>query len=164
MAVSIKFTPIKKDGTSDSTIITLTGSLLPTNVESQDNTTSISYNTVLGDFVDFPIALKRKVMMTWDILSDTQVDTLYYNGLLARVKANKRRFFKIDVLPTSGDTKAIELAKKIQSISANGIFYLGTPVSFKRIGENGGVTFYSGELHFIQVTGYTLNNPTTPNT
>lgn len=134
--------------------VTLSAELLPTTVDSQDNTTSISYNTVIGDFVDFPIALKRKVIMKWDILSDEQVDTLYYDGLLNIVKTNKRRFFEIVV---TGNT---ELNKKIHSISNNGIFYLGTPVEFSRLSENNGTTFWSGELHFIQQTAYALNNPT----
>lgn len=150
MAVNITFTPVKADGTLDTTVITLSGNKLPTNVEVQDSTTSISYNTALGQFVDFPIALKRKIMMKWDILSDAAIDSLYFDGLLSREKTNKRRFFKIAV---SGDA---ELKKKLESISSDGIYYLGTPVNAKELANNKSSTYYSLELHFIQTAPYQL--------
>lgn len=154
MAIKITFTPIKSDGTPDTTHkVEITGNSLPTSFDVQDNTTSISYNTVLGDFVDFPIALKRKVILKWDILSDTQIDALYFNGLLNAEKINNRRFYKIAV---SGDAA---LQRKLESISADGVYYLGTPVECNRLGENGSAAYYSIELHFIQVIAYSLNNP-----
>lgn len=152
MATQIKFLGVKADNTRSGQV-TLSADLLPTTVDVQDNTTSISYNTVLGDFVDFPIAIKRKVVMKFDILSDSQVDALYFDGLLNIVKTNKRRFFEVQV---TGDN---ELAKKIHSVSSNRVFYLGTPVEFSRLGETDGITYYSGEIHLIQVTAYSLNNP-----
>lgn len=154
MAVKFTFTPIKADGTSDTSHrVEITGDALPTTADIQDNTTSISYNTVLGDFVDFPIALKRKLILKWDILSDTQIDALYYDGLLLAEKTNKRRFYRISI---TGDS---ELNKKMEALSTDSIYYLGTPVEWSRIAENGSTTYYSGELHFIQVIAYSLNNP-----
>lgn len=154
MSTTIKFEGIMRDKSAGTGSISITEDLLPTTVDTDDNTTSISYNTVLGDFVDFPIALKRKVIMKWDILSDSQLDTLYYNGILSAIKSNGSRFFKITV--TGND----ELKKKIESVNNDGIFYVGTPVKFSRLSENNNITYWSGELHFIQVSPYTLNNPT----
>lgn len=147
---SITFTPIKRDGSLDTTVITITGKGMPTGADVEDNTTSISYNTVLGDFIDNPIALKRKLILKWDILDDSLINQLYFNGLLEREKTNKRRFYKIEVTGNS------ELAAKIQSISTDGIFYMGTPVRTTYLGEMGNTKFWSIEIHFIQKSPYAL--------
>lgn len=151
--VTITFQAVDRSYANVGQSISISGKALPSSVSIQDNTTSISYNTALGEFIDLPIALKRKLELKWDILSGSQVNALYYTGLLTLIKSARSRYFRIT---TSGSN---DIVNKLQAIGSSNIFYLGTPVTFNRIGENGTTTYYSGELHFIQVIGDVINDP-----
>ena len=124
----------------------------PTGFSSDDNFTSVSFNTIDGTFNDMLICYKKKFTWKFDAISEDSLNTMYYGtaGIIGKIKEYKTRFFNI----TSNST--------IPGMPS-GLYYLGTPSSFQFIGQAGtgnNVTRqYSGELHWIQVYGTKLNQP-----
>ena len=159
MAISIKFTPVNKDGTLDQYPITLTDALLPTDATPEPHIISgPSYETVLGDFVGYIIGTKRKIILKWKILLDSQIDAIFYDGLMAAMDRTKTNYYKIEVLYEQGNTKGAELKKKFEATSADGIFYLGDKPVVERLHEYTITTAYSLELHFIQKNSHKINS------
>ena len=123
----------------------------PTSTVPSDNLVSKSWNNMYGVFKDIPVNLKAKVNWVYDYITEEDLEQLY--GVLIRDKIvrYKSRFFYVNThFPGDGYIK--------------GLFYLGTPTGFKSIygqNDNGEVDWYSGEIHWIEVDGITLNDPTT---
>ena len=123
----------------------------PTSVVPSDNLVSKSWNNMYGVFKDIPVNLKVKVNWVFDCISEKDLEILYGQLIREKIIKYNSRFFVINThFPGVGFIK--------------GTFYLGTPTSFKSLGgqnNNGEVTYYSGELHWIEVDGIRLNNPVT---
>lgn len=115
----------------------------PTGYSNDDNFISLSFNTINGTFRDKLIALKKKIIWKFDAISETDLEAMYYDGILQTITDNKNRFFYIET-----DSK----------IMKTGLYYLGTPSQFSWLGESGGISWYTGELHWIEVDGQKLNN------
>lgn len=159
MAISIKITPVNKDGTLDQYPITLTGALMPETCTPEPHIINgPSYRTVLGDFIGFPIGTERKLIFKWKILLDSQIDYIYYDGIEAAMDRTKTSFYKIEVLYEQGNTKGAELKKKLEATSSDGIFYLGDKPLIDRLFEYNTTTAYSLELHFIQKNSHKINS------
>lgn len=118
----------------------------PSSFSSDDNFTSVSFNSINGTFNDRLICYKKKFIWKFDALSEDDINTMYYGatGIIGKIKEHKGRFFTITSnLPGM----------------PSGIYYLGTPSSFSFLGQSGGIRWYSGELHWIEVDGTKLNQP-----
>lgn len=120
----------------------------PTGFNSEDELISVSFNSISGTFKDRPVCYKKKIIWVFDAISEASLNTMYYGltGIIGRIKEHSSRFFRISSnIPGMPDGK----------------YYLGTPSSFKFIGQSGSgnnvTRQYSGELHWIEVEGYKLN-------
>lgn len=122
----------------------------PTSTVPSDNLVSKSWNNMYGVFKDIPVNLKAKVNWIFDAISEDDLETLYGDMIRAKIVEYKSRFFVVNThFPGVG--------------FITGTFYLGTPTNFKSLGgqnNNGEVSWYSGEIHWIEVDGIQLNNPT----
>lgn len=147
---SIKKVGIYFDATSLDNLGTLTElPAYPTSYESSDNLVSKSYDNMYGEFKDVPINIKLKTDWIFDCISDADLITLY--GMIrSNIISKKSRFFYINTY-IFGLGFITMLA------------YLGAPVSFKTLGagkDPGSINYWSGELHWIEVLGVRLNDPT----
>lgn len=136
------------DGTDSSKNISIPQ--YPTGFSSDDNFTSVSFNSINGTFNDRLICYKKKFVWKFDAISEDSLNTMYYGaaGIIGKIKEHKSRFFAItSTMPGM----------------PSGVYYLGTPSSFQYIGQAGSgnnvTRQYSGELHWIEVDGTKLNQP-----
>lgn len=132
-------------------------SIAPTSVKASSNIVSISRNDIYGNFHDWPLAHKAKIIWTFDAESDkvvtsgghqtvTHASTLvsnFINGyIFNEIKTRKSRVFDI-----SGWVPGYGYCK--------GRFYLGTPTNFQSDGVNSNVKYLGAstkfELHWIEV-------------
>lgn len=122
----------------------------PTSIVPSDNLISKSWNNMNGVFKDIPVNLKVKVNWIFDAISEDDLEILYGQMIRSKIIQYKSRFFVVNThFPGVGFIK--------------GTFYLGTPTNFKSLagyGDNGEVHWYSGEIHWIEVDGIKLNEPT----
>lgn len=121
----------------------------PTSVTVSDNLISKSWNDCYGVFRDIPVNLKTKINWIFDLVSNKDLETLFYTMIRQEIINTKSRFFEINTFfPGMGFIK--------------GTYYLGTPTSFNSLdwqSNNGSVNYWKGELHWIEVDGIELNNP-----
>lgn len=122
----------------------------PTSVTVSDNLVSKSWNNMYGEFKDIPVNLKLKVNWIFDYIKNEDYEVLYGQMIRASILSKKSRFFKINTfVPGVGFVE--------------GTFYLGTPTTFNSkdwITSNGKPNWWQGELHWIEVDGVRLNDPT----
>lgn len=124
----------------------------PSSVTVSDNLVSKSWNNMYGEFQDIPVNLKIKVNWIFDYINNNDYETLYGQMIRAAILEKKSRYFELNTFfPGVGFVK--------------GTFYLGTPTTFNSkdwMTSNGKPTWWQGELHWIEVKGTRLNDPTTP--
>lgn len=125
----------------------------PSSVVPSDNLISKSWNDMYGVFKDIPVNLKTKVNWVFDYVSERDLETLYGSMIRDKIVRTKSRFFDINTFfPGVGFIR--------------GTYYLGTPTSFTsrdwqtRIGA---VNIWQAEIHWIEVDGIKLNDPTVVN-
>lgn len=122
----------------------------PTSVAPSHNLISKSWNDMYGVFKDIPVNSKLKVNWIFDVVSETNLETLWGTMIYNKIITTKSRFFEINTyFPGLGFIK--------------GTFYLGTPTSFTSKdwqSGDGSVNYWQCELHWIEVDGIKLNSPT----
>lgn len=121
----------------------------PSSVVPSHNLISKSWNNMYGEFQDVPVNIKCKVNWVFDAISEDELEQLYRNLIYTKIETYKSRFFVINTFfPGLG--------------FISGTFYLGTPTNFKSLGANsndGSVKWFSLELHWIEVDGNRLLDP-----
>ena len=124
----------------------------PSSVTPSDNLVSKSWNNMYGEFKDIPVNLKTKIIWKFDAISETELNTLYNELIRSKILQYKSRFFYVNTyFPGVG--------------FVSGLYYLGTPTTFNSLGgaHKGAVNWFSGEIHWIEVDGVRLNDPTQNN-
>lgn len=118
----------------------------PTSCIVSDNLVSKSYNTMTAKFVDIPIALKQKVQWVFEYIEKEKCETIY-NYVRNKIVNQHTRIFTINYKGPTG--------------WRSGEFYLGTPITFTSAASknNGDITVWKLELHFIEIQGDLLNSP-----
>jgi hypothetical protein len=124
----------------------------PTSVVASDNLVSKSWNNMYGEFKDIPVNLKTKIIWKFDAIREDFLEEMY-GKMRADILQYKSRFFYINTFfPGVGYVK--------------GLYYLGTPTTFNSLdagGFKGSIKWFSGEIHWIEVDGVRLNDPTQNN-
>lgn len=124
----------------------------PTSVVASDNLVSKSWNNMYGEFKDIPVNLKTKIIWKFDAISEENL-AVYTNLIRLKILQTKNRFFYINTFfPGVG--------------YVYGLYYLGTPTTFTSLdsgGSKGDIKWFSGEIHWIEVDGVRLNDPTQNN-
>ena len=135
---------------------------LPSIFETQDNLVSISWESCVGDFFDSLICRKSKLIMRFDCIDEYALNELYYKavteptgqqtqgsgGIRGIIDKEKARFFEINV---SSEMAHLDLDLQYMT---SGVYYLAATTGWKLLGYNNGTRWYTGELHWIQVTGH----------
>jgi hypothetical protein len=124
----------------------------PSSVVISDNLVSKSWNNMYGEFKDIPVNLKTKIIWKFDAIREDFLEEMY-GKMRADILQYKSRFFYINTFfPGVGYVK--------------GLYYLGTPTTFNSLdagGFKGSIKWFSGEIHWIEVDGVRLNDPTQNN-
>jgi hypothetical protein len=121
----------------------------PSSIVPSHNLISKSWNNMYGQFQDVPVNIKLKINWVFDAISESDLEQLYNNLIYNKILTYKSRFFEINTyFPGVG--------------FISGTFYLGTPTNFKSLGthsNDGSVKWFSLELHWIEVDGIKLLDP-----
>lgn len=121
----------------------------PSSIVPSHNLISKSWNNMYGQFQDVPVNIKLKINWVFDAISESELEKLYNNLIYNKILTYKSRFFEINTyFPGVG--------------FISGTFYLGTPTNFKSLGTHSGdgsVEWFSLELHWIEVDGIQLLDP-----
>ena len=122
----------------------------PVKIKPSDNLISKTWNDIYGTVRDLPIALKLKIPWIFDMISDADLTKLYGQMIRQKIIETNSRFFEINTrAPGIGWVK--------------GTFYLGAPTNFESVyggGDDGDIDWWSCELHWIEVDGIKLLDPT----
>lgn len=167
-AVSIKIKGVNKNGNVSGSVFDSNGTLpnaaIPTSYESGQHTRKIAWRTVNGDYTSRLLSGHRKMIWKFEALRED----VYYNlieatcdssgvgGLYGIQKLNDTDIFDITVVDAEGTGSVGGKLSTIFGGCASGTarFYLGEDTKFEFAGVADGSRYYSGEIHWIEATGW----------